>query len=279
MTSTPQAAGGSSLVVSAMGVSLRLVVDDAELAGVLHGRLQDITSPDAGVPDGRITVAGCGPWHIASVGHSETATTAGAALAAALTAVNLSFVASTKMLAAHAAVVSRAGVVVALAAASQTGKSTLTATLVKRCGWTYHSDEALILPWVDGVPHAYPRPLSLSPWSVEQVGAAGVFDGGETHVTGASLGASSSDVPGKVALLVLVERDDAADGPRIESVSGSEGVAALTKRSFTHFLNPGAMLTTYASLCSHAEVIRLTVGAPSATADALHQYASTRKPR
>jgi hypothetical protein len=64
----------------------------------------------------------------------------------------------------HAGGVARDGVGVALPAAMESGKSTLTAALV-RAGFAYLSDEAVLLDWDSGVAIPFPKPISLDPGS------------------------------------------------------------------------------------------------------------------
>lgn len=64
----------------------------------------------------------------------------------------------------HAGGVVHDGVGIALPAAMESGKSTLTAGLV-RAGFGYLSDEAVLLDWDSGTAIPFPKPISLDPGS------------------------------------------------------------------------------------------------------------------
>src|SRR5262249_58546343 len=64
----------------------------------------------------------------------------------------------------HAGGVALDGTAVALPAAMESGKSTLTAGLV-RAGYAYLTDEAVMLDWETSAVIPFPKPISLDPGS------------------------------------------------------------------------------------------------------------------
>lgn len=199
--------------------------------------------------------------------------------AAASAALNRAFVHACPYPAVHAGVVAATGGVLAVPAVSGAGKSTLTAALV-RAGAGYLSDESLVLrggteagpggPAPVVLP--YPKPVALSPWSAAAVGLPS--DGavtGELMPDGArellfaaeDLGAVGTAAP--LRHLLLPVRDPA--GPSLVALPRRDGLAALLALSFNHYRDPRRFLVVAAAAVQGAQVHRLHVGDPRATAE------------
>ncbi len=142
----------------------------------------------------------------------------------------------------HAAVVARAGRVVALAAESGTGKSTLCAVLLTR-GWEYVSDEALVLD-ADGSVRPYPRPLALSPWSLRYLGLPEPAAGADERlVCPAELSAQTAS--GRLSLTDVVQLERSSPS-RLSATTGAAGAAVLLRYAFNHYRAPRSALLTVA---------------------------------
>lgn len=194
-------------------------------------------------------------------------------LATAAAEVNRTLVARTPYPAVHAGVVATGSGALAFPAVSGAGKSTLTAALCLQ-GARYLSDEALVLDDAGtGAPLAlpYPKPVALSPWSAAALGlptggaAVGdrLEDGGRELLFGPErLGGVSPAVA--VAHVLLPDRTGGA--PSLEPVRRMEGLAALVRLSFNHYVDPRRFLLAAAGTVTGAQVWRLRVGDPVATA-------------
>jgi hypothetical protein len=261
--------------LSALGRGLALDVDDPVLAMTLDPLISDLSVPDVTAADGPedsllVRVEGKGPWTVSSRHYYTVATTSPEALSATLTAVNLTAVAETPLLAAHAGVVTDGRSAVVVPASSGTGKTTLVTALVQR-GWHYLSDEALCLQWHDGRLSAYPRPLALSTWSAAALGLSpGVAGDGESFYAPSSLGAVGSAEGVAIAHIVLLERGHAS--PRLDPLKRQDALAELLRRSFNHFRDPGRALDLLGGAVRIADTSVLRLGDPAAAADLLTRY-------
>lgn len=254
--------------VLALGVRLDLHVEDVALAAVLGDLLVDVVDGDRrGPADALVLVLGTGGWTIVSPGHLAEAGSREAAVSAALAAVNLTAVHSTRLLALHAAVLARQDRVLVVPAASGAGKSTLAACLLQR-GWSYVSDEALCLRWDTGSVVPYPRPMSLSEWSASTASVRGVagHDGTAAELLVSATGAGWSragDVGPPTDVLLLSRREGP---PSLEPVVRQDVVVELLRRSFTHFLDPARSLQLVSTVVTDARCRRLHLGDPRAAA-------------
>lgn len=138
----------------------------------------------------------------------------------------------------HAAGVQREGRTLLLPAAMDSGKSTLTAALVRR-GWDYLSDEALAVEPASGVVHPYPRAISLDrgSWPVlpelrpdDPELATGRLVGG-WHVSPRAVRANSVG-HASVAHAVVFPRYRPGARAALEAASPTEAVTALLAQSF-----------------------------------------------
>lgn len=255
--------------VTALGVRLRIDVEDEVVERLTHEALIDVRDPAPGAEHLGVAVTGVGPWHVEAPAHSGSAETIEAVLAHVLTAVNLTAVAETPLLAFHAAVVSRAGETLVVPGRSGVGKSTLTACLLTR-GWAYVSDEALALDWSTGDLSAYPRPMALTPWSCAAVGGAtGIPAEGEMVVRPRDLGAAVERAPDAVRHVVLLERSSDTEVRLRPVLDRNVALEELLRRGFTHHRDGGRALQLLAGLLRGATVVRLSLGDPGRAADLL----------
>lgn len=157
-------------------------------------------------------------------------------IAALVAELNTSAVAEMRCFAAHAGAVAGNGTVLAFPSASGTGKSTFTAACLL-AGFEYVSDEALCLDFDAGEVLPYPKPISLSSWSMN---ALGLSPSPETTVESLlsprDLGAVA--VHNNLPLHHVVLMDRGPGTPELEELSRSEVVALLLRNSFNHYKHP-----------------------------------------
>lgn len=182
--------------------------------------------------------------------------------------------------AAHAGVLTRGEVTVAVAGRSGQGKSTLVAAAL-RAGFDYVSDEALCVRWpsaeLPGLPDlpgtdevtAYPRPIGLTPWSVERLGLTAshlptVLTPPEAYLTAADLGAVVRAEPPPLRHVVLLDNPTAETDLR--PARRSEVAAALLSLSFTAWRRPEAAFALAHRLAGAAQAWRLRPGPPAEAA-------------
>lgn len=251
-------------------------IEDPVLAGLVGDLLTDLQrSADAVGRHEVITVRGSGPWHIRSAALRATDITLQGALAQTLAAVNLTAVSQTPLLAFHAAVVSRHGRTLVVPGRSGTGKSTLTACLVRQ-GWDYVSDEALAIDQANGDVVAYPRPLGLSRWSCVRAGvAARPPAGGEAVLRARDLGGSIDWRPPPVSCVVLLDRSAPEECPSIVHEDRNVALRELLARGFTHHRDGARALEATAAVLRSSQVLRLLLGDPWAAATFLTRVSDT----
>ena len=168
-----------------------------------------------------------------------------------LTLLNMTALAQCRSFAVHAGVVAGAGGAVALPATSGAGKSTLVAACL-RAGLGYVSDEALVTDWDTGEVRAYPKWLSLSPWSAAHVGLkAGIA---EKAYPAALLGTVAE--PTRLAHVVLPVR---RPGPAtLEPASRAAAAHCLLEMSFNHYQQPPRAFALVADLLRGAQAWQLS---------------------
>jgi hypothetical protein len=189
--------------------------------------------------------------------------------AAVSQAVNITAAAHTPLVAVHAAVLSRGDRTVVMPGPSGAGKSTAT-TVLLRAGWRYVSDEAFALD-ADGTVVAYPRPIALSRWTLQQLGLA-TTDAGtdERYLTAAELGAEVELAPHRPTTLVLLS-PGTGDETAVEQPHRMDALEALTQRAFTRHTSPAATLRQLASVVRGSTVVRVRGSGP------LERAASVRR--
>ena len=197
---------------------------------------------------------------------------------AMLVRLNVLLLAAAPLLAVHAGVVRLpGGDVLAMPAESGTGKSTMTAALV-RAGAAYVSDEALVLG--EGlVVSAYPRPLLLSPERARSLALGEpVLRAAEVAYPPAALGES---VPaGEPLRLRHVVRLVRRPGPvSLERLPALESAQLLLANAFNHFRDPRAAFDIAAEVATGCQVWELGYSeARDATAVLLARFAAGAVP-
>ena len=152
-----------------------------------------------------------------------------------LASVTQAAVARSPLLCVHAGVVSLGDRLVVIPAVSGTGKTTLTAALV-RAGFGYVSDEALAVDRLTHAVTAFPRPLALAADVLPLLGLPPAPDPDVEHLVRASELGSVDPDPGRVTDLLLVRRD--GSGPTLTRSPRSRAVVELLHRSFNHYVDP-----------------------------------------
>lgn len=266
--------------LAALDVDVEFDIDDPDLSTVLHGLFADLTDVrppplDGSRPRVHVRVTGLGPWDIASPAHAARTESLEEAVTHVSTAINLSAVAATPLLAFHAAVLTRTGHTLVIPGASGLGKTTLAAALLLR-GWSYVSDESFALDWSDSAIHPYPRPLALSGWSQEALGlrGVGVPGEGEHFVRARELGATLDATAGPATHVAVIERPatPTSSDAAIVDLHPGEALEQLLRSGFTHVRDPVRALRILASTLTSTAVARVTLGAPNRTAAALERW-------
>lgn len=261
--STTSDVGETPLAVTVAGGGVDVHVVDPDLRRACEPVLAPIARLD-GVAGVMVSVRGTGPWRVSSPKHTATADRLDQAVSEVMAAVNLSGIAASPLLAAHCAVLGRAGRTLVVPAASGGGKTTLTAALLLE-GWSYVSDEALCVTWEDGRLLPYPRALALSPWSERVLGlAGGIPADGEHLYPPAALGAIVDEAPGPVTDVLLLRRRDG--DPALSGGQRQESLAALLRRGFTVHHDPARALVLLTDLVAGASTWTLDLGDPRSAA-------------
>lgn len=155
----------------------------------------------------------------------------------------------------HAGVVASGSGAVALPGASGAGKSTLVAACL-RAGFDYLSDESLCIDYSTKSVIPYPKPLSLSPWSMQVLGldlaeAGPQSNGPKVLVQPQDLGATT--VRGPTDLSAVVSLDRRPGRPTLEMVPPSQVIADLLRNSFNHYKRPAEVFGLTAELARHCQ--------------------------
>jgi hypothetical protein len=181
-------------------------------------------------------------------------------------ALNRRAIDSTDALVVHAGGVERDGVGLVLPAHMESGKTTLTAGLV-RAGFGYLSDEAVAFDRDTGWIQAYPKPLSLDP------GSWPLFPELEPSVPGTSPGADvvqwqvpprairPDAVGGRCAARFLVfPKYEAGGSTELRELSRAEATVELARNTFAFREQSRRSLDTVAMIVGNADVYRMAVG-------------------
>lgn len=167
-------------------------------------------------------------------------------------------------LAVHAGVVARRGVAVAWPAASEAGKSTLTAACLS-AGFEYVSDEALCVDFDSAAVVAYPKPLKLSRHAAALVGLSWPeSDEDMVALLPEDLGASRA--AGALRLGHVVQLVRRPGPPVLHPRERSETVATMLTMSFNHFRNPLACFMMASRLATESRAWRLEYDEPEPAA-------------
>jgi hypothetical protein len=156
----------------------------------------------------------------------------------------------------HAGVVGWQGRAIVLPGLSYSGKSTLTAALL-RAGATYYSDEFAVLD-AEGRAHPFPRPLSLRQGAEER----------PLRLSPEALGSSPGEQPLPVGLVVLSEyREGARWRPR--KLSPGQGLLALLANTVQARRLPEMALRTLRQVVAEAPAFKGTRGEAEGAAGAI----------
>ncbi len=190
----------------------------------------------------------------------------------------------------HASAVRLAERVAVFPAASNSGKSTLAAGMV-RAGLGYLTDEAVAVDLATGAVTAYPKPVSLDPGSWPLFADLEPHIEGETepfflnewHLDPSSLHPDAlRHHPATRIVLVAFPRYVAGGPTRFEPLSRAEGLLLLLQNSFNMSTAGGPGLAVLAGIAASAHVVRLTVGDLESAVDLIrtalvqnHDFADT----
>jgi hypothetical protein len=221
-----------------------------------------------------VTRQGGGRHLVSSAASGRCVVPSDGVLSHVMAAVNGSVLRATPLLVFHCAVITRDGRTVAVVGASGQGKSTPTAAMLQR-GWGYVSDEALAMAWDEGPPLAYPRPLSLSPWSRGALGLpAGAPGLNEDFYSAAMLGADVVHRPAPLTHLVALDGSRPRSRPKVTAVHRADALEALLHRGFTMHIDPAPAIRRMQAVVSSAGALRLELGDPLESAAALDRVLS-----
>jgi hypothetical protein len=162
----------------------------------------------------------------------------------------------------HAGGVERDGVACVLPADPESGKTTLTAGLV-RAGFSYLSDEAVSFDWETGEIEPYPKPLSIDP------GSQFLFpelrpplvddDSGQWQVPPLTIRPDSVGTRCRARFVVFPKYT--ADAPtRFEPLSRGEALVEMAKNTFKFSDHSRRALDALAEVIREVECRRLVVG-------------------
>jgi hypothetical protein len=144
----------------------------------------------------------------------------------------------------HAGVVGWRGRAILVPGRSFTGKTTLTAELV-RAGATYYSDEFAVLD-TEGRVHPYAKPLSVREGGTHR----------QRKVSVEEFGGRSAKGPLPVGLVVVSEFSDTARGWRPRVLSPGQGSLALLSNTIPARRRPAEVLETLEMVVRGAAVLR-----------------------
>ncbi|MDP3984385.1 MAG: hypothetical protein Q8Q52_05170 [Acidimicrobiia bacterium] len=163
----------------------------------------------------------------------------------------------------HASVVGDHDRVIVIASNSGGGKSTLAAALLQQ-GLRYGSDEALCLD-DQGLVIAYPKPISLGPWSWEALGlsAEDTFTV-EALFTAADLGAELLESGRRPTDLLIPSFTTGA--PSLRHLPASTIVTTLLRHSFNHYKDGARAFRLATELAQSMRVWQVDVAHPVETA-------------
>ena len=175
----------------------------------------------------------------------------------------------------HAGAVEHRGRAIVLPATMESGKTTLTAGLV-RAGCRYFTDEGTIVRWGTETVVGYPKPLSLDPgsWALfpELEPEADLDDpgykAGQWQVPPSAFRADAVAAPAPVGLVVFPQY--APDAPvELEPVARAEAVIELARNTFRFDEQARAALDQLARIARGATCWRLRGGSLAGLVDAV----------
>jgi hypothetical protein len=165
----------------------------------------------------------------------------------------------------HAGGVARHGTAVALPAVMESGKSTLTAGLV-RAGFSYLTDEAVFLDWETRRVIPFPKPISLDPgsWPLfpELEPNAPLPDGykdDQWHIPPDAIRPGAVGPPCRVRHVVFPRYAERAS-TRLTPLRRAEATIELARNTFRFNERPRRSLDMLAAAAPEAECYRLDIG-------------------
>lgn len=169
----------------------------------------------------------------------------------------------------HAGVMAVGARTIALPAASGAGKSTLVAACLQ-AGYQYVSDEALCMDYSTGLVVSYPKPLNLSQWSLEALGAntdpEPNADGSKVPIPPDQLG-EIADTDRTLTDVVFTERTPGP--PALTRLPPSDVMAGLLRYSFNHYKRPAEAFALVAAQARRANGLALQYEDPHTAASLL----------
>jgi hypothetical protein len=162
----------------------------------------------------------------------------------------------------HAGVVGWKGKAILVPGRSFTGKTTLTAELV-RAGATYYSDEFAVLD-AEGRVHPYAKPLSVREGATQR----------QRKVSVEELGGGGATKPLHVGLVVVSEFKEGMRGWRPRALTPGQGSLALLANTIPARLRPAEVLETLERVVRGATVLRGARGEASEAARKILERAS-----
>ncbi|HEX5938365.1 MAG TPA: hypothetical protein VFZ75_11870 [Actinomycetota bacterium] len=187
----------------------------------------------------------------------------------------------------HAAAAAYEGRAVIMPGPAGHGKTTTVAGLVRR-GWDFLTDEAVLISLEDGLVHAFPRPLSISPGSIELLpglkeripAMRASYRHYDHHVAPEDLrpGCLSGPVPAAFIVFPAYARGAAT---ALAPISRAEALLELLKGTFNLDLLGQKGVAMLAGVVERAPCYRLSIGAiePAVRAiDGLLRAAGTPAP-
>lgn len=162
----------------------------------------------------------------------------------------------------HAGVVGWRGRAILVPGRSFTGKTTLTAELV-RAGATYYSDEFAVLD-PEGRVHPYAKPLSVRDGGTHRQKSVGVEE----------LGGSGATRPLPVGLVVVSEFRETARSWRPRTLTSGQGSLALLANTIPARRRPAEVLATLEMVVRGATVLRGARGEAAEAARKILERAS-----
>ena len=165
----------------------------------------------------------------------------------------------------HAGGVARDGVAVGLPAAMESGKSTLTAALV-RAGFSYLTDEAVFLDWGTRKVIPFPKPISLDPgsWPLfpelePDAPLPGGYKDQQWHIPPDAVRPGAVGGPCGVRHVVFPRYASNAT-TRLTPLGRAEATIELARNTFRFNERPRRSLDTLAAAVPETECYRLDVG-------------------
>ena len=183
----------------------------------------------------------------------------------------------------HAGAVARDGIVYVFPAHTESGKTTLTAGLV-RAGFDYVSDEAVAIGWESGIVEPYPKPLSIDEGSqhlfAELRPARAPGDDGSTsgqwQVPIAAFGGPARVAPPARIGVIAFPAYATDASTELVPMTRADALVELARNTFQFRDQPRRALTLLADVVRAANCFRLPIGDLDAACALVDGLASAR---